>query len=339
MEIRTRYEEWPYRVVDSIFIGGGTPSLMPAEDMAAVLDTIRDCFMVSDDCEITIESNPATLDERKLNTYLESGINRISIGVQSFDNHILKMLGRVHDKNEAARAITTARRAGFDNINVDLMFGIPAQTMKMWKDSFRQCLFLEPEHISLYSLQIEENTPVYDMIYKDDIIKPVDEDTDRSMYHEALMMLSGRGYNLYEISNASKPGRECRHNLKYWSYEEYLGLGLGASSFIGGYRFRNTSKMKEYLKYIRAGMPPVKPEDVENYTKRDEMGIYVFTGLRKREGFDINEFESIFGVDFFKVYEPSLLDEFRGCLEVNGSVMRLTERGIDISNRIMAAFV
>ena len=206
MEIRTRYEEWPYRVVDSIFIGGGTPSLMPAEDMAAVLDTIRDCFMVSDDCEITIESNPATLDERKLNTYLESGINRISIGVQSFDNHILKMLGRVHDKNEAARAITTARRAGFDNINVDLMFGIPAQTMKMWKDSFRQCLFLEPEHISLYSLQIEENAPFYDMIYKDDIIKPVDEDTDRSMYHEALMMLSGRGYNLYEISN-------CRLNI------------------------------------------------------------------------------------------------------------------------------
>ena len=249
------------------------------------------------------------------------------------------MLGRIHDKNEAARAITTARRAGFENINVDLMFGIPAQTMKMWKDSFRQCLFLEPEHISLYSLQIEENTPFYDMIYKDDIIRPVDEETDRSMYHEALMMLSGRGYNLYEISNASKPGRECRHNLKYWSYEEYLGLGLGASSFIGGYRFRNTSKMKEYLRYIKAGLPPVNPEDVENYTKRDEMGIYVFTGLRKREGFDINEFESIFGVDFFKVYEPSVLDEFKGCLEVNGSVMHLTERGIDISNRIMAAFV
>ena len=339
MEIRTRYEEWPYRVVDSIFIGGGTPSIMASDDMAAVLDTIKDCFMVSDDCEITIEANPATLDERKLNTYLESGINRISIGVQSFDNHILQMLGRIHDKNEAARAITTARRAGFENINVDLMFGIPAQTMKMWKDSFRQCLFLEPEHISLYSLQIEENTPFYDMIYRDDIIRPVDEETDRSMYHEALMMLSGRGYNLYEISNASKPGRECRHNLKYWSYEEYLGLGLGASSFIGGYRFRNTSKMKEYLRYIKAGLPPVNPEDVENYTKRDEMGIYVFTGLRKREGFDINEFESIFGVDFFKVYEPSVLDEFKGCLEVNGSVMHLTERGIDISNRIMAAFV
>lgn len=339
MEIRTRYEEWPYRVVDSIFIGGGTPSILSPEDIGVILDTVRDCFMVADDCEITIESNPATLDERKLNSYLESGINRISIGVQSFDNNILRMLGRIHDKNDASRAITTARRAGFNNINVDLMFGIPAQTLKMWKDSLRQCLFLEPEHISMYSLQIEEDTPFYDMIYKEKIIHPADEETDRRMYHEALMMLSNSGYDLYEISNASKPRMECRHNLKYWSYDEYLGLGLGASSFIGGYRFRNASKMTDYLRFIKDGLPPVKAEDVENYTKRDEMGIYVFTGLRKRAGFDINEFESIFGVDFFKVYEPSVLEEFKGYLEVKGSVMRLTEKGIDISNSIMAAFV
>jgi len=337
-EIETRYEEWPYKVVDSIYIGGGTPSILPPEDIRRIMECVRDNFTVVDGSEITIEANPATIDEQKLDAYLSSGINRISIGTQSFDNSILNMLGRVHDKNDALNAIRMAKKAGFRNINVDMMFGIPGQTYKMWRDSLRQCIFLRPEHISLYSLQIEEGTPFYQMVEKGSR-EPVPEKVDRTMYHDALNMLEQAGYNHYEISNASLPGYESRHNLKYWSYKEYLGLGPGASSFIGGYRFKNTSSVLEYIDFIRNGLPPVKKEDVENYTVRDEMGVYVFTGLRKTEGFDIRDFEATFGTDFFDVYDPMLITKLRGLLRIDGFIMRLTERGIDVSNKVMAEFV
>ena len=338
-EIRTRYEEWPYRIVDSIYIGGGTPSIMPAKDMARVVNEIRENFVVTDDCEITIEANPATITDEKLKTYLDCGINRISIGVQSFDNTILNFLGRVHDKNDAINAIRMAKKMGFDNVNIDLMFGIPGQTMKMWRDSLRQSLFLRPEHISLYSLQIEEGTPFYDMIYVDEMVSEVPENVDRAMYNEALMMMDDVGYKHYEISNASLPEFESRHNMKYWSYQDYLGLGPGASSFIGGHRFKNCEKVSEYLKYIKAGMPPVKSENVEDYSEREEMGIYVFTGLRKIEGFNISDFERTFMKDFFDVYDPSILERFKGFIEMDGMNLKLTRKGLDVSNKIMAEFV
>ncbi|MCQ2545693.1 MAG: radical SAM family heme chaperone HemW [Clostridia bacterium] len=338
-EIRTRYEEWPYRIIDSIYIGGGTPSLMPGNDMAKVVNEIKENFVVSDDCEITIEANPATLTDEKLRAYLDCGINRISIGVQAFDNTILHFLGRAHDKNDAINAIRMSKKAGFDNVNIDLMFGIPGQTMKMWRDSLRQSLFLRPEHISLYSLQIEEGTPFYDMIYVDKMVSETPENMDRAMYNEALMMMDDAGYHHYEISNAALPGFESRHNMKYWSYQDYLGLGPGASSFIGGHRFKNCEKVSEYLKYIKAGMPPVKPENVEEYSVREEMGIYVFTGLRKTEGFNINDFEKTFMKDFFDVYDYSILEKFKGFIEMDGMNLKLTRKGLDVSNKVMAEFV
>ena len=251
-EIQLRYREWPYRVVDSIYIGGGTPSIMPAEDMVRILSEVREHFLLDNDCEITIEANPATLTEEKLEAYLNAGINRISIGVQSFDNAILSLLGRIHDKNDAFKAIRMAKKAGFDNINIDLMFGIPGQTMKKWRDTVRQCLFLEPEHISLYSLQLEEGTPLYKMVHTQKLLTELSPETDRTMYHDALQMMESAGYEQYEISNAARPGFESRHNLKYWSYQEYLGLlrtyrtfraesslydseivGLGAHRYLG----------------------------------------------------------------------------------------------------------
>ena len=338
-EIRLRYKEWPYRVVDSIFIGGGTPSIMPAEDMVRIIDEIRENFLVDDDCEITIEANPATLSDEKLDAYISAGINRISIGVQSFDNTILSMLGRIHDKNDAFKAIRMAKRAGFENINIDLMFGIPGQTMKKWRDTVRQCLFLEPEHISLYSLQLEEGTPLYKMVHTQKLLAELPPETDREMYHDALLMLQNAGYEQYEISNAARPGYESRHNLKYWSYREYLGFGPGASSFMGGHRFKNCDKVLEYLDFLKEGLPPVKPEDVEHYTLRDEMGIYIFTGLRKTEGFRISEFENTFGEDFFDVYDPEIIRNLRGLLVAEGDTIRLTEKGFDVSNKVMAAFV
>ena len=339
MEIESRYTEWPYRVVDSIFIGGGTPSLMASKDMVRVINAIRNNFLVSEDCEITIESNPGTLTDEKLEDYLNCGINRLSIGVQSFDNTLLKMLGRIHDKNEAFNAIRMARKAGFQNVNVDMMFGIPGQTEKMWRDSFRQCLFQKPEHVSFYSLQVEEGTRIHKMIYEDKILSETPPTLDRRMYHDGLIMLEEAGYHQYEISNAALAGYECRHNLKYWSYEEYLGLGPGASSFIGGHRFKNCENVPEYLKYIKAGKPPVRPDDVENYSQRDEMGVYMFTGLRKREGVNINDFEDTFGVDFFKVYDPGILKTLEGLLESEGLNLRLTDKGFDVANKVMAAFV
>lgn len=338
-EIQLRYREWPYRVVDSIYIGGGTPSIMPAEDMVRILSEVREHFLLDNDCEITIEANPATLTEEKLEAYLNAGINRISIGVQSFDNAILSMLGRIHDKNDAFKAIRMAKKAGFDNINIDLMFGIPGQTMKKWRDTVRQCLFLEPEHISLYSLQLEEGTPLYKMVHTQKLLTELPPETDRTMYHDALQMMESAGYEQYEISNAAKPGFESRHNLKYWSYQEYLGLGPGASSFVGGHRFKNCENMLEYLDFIKMGEPPVKPEDVEHYTLRDEMGIYIFTGLRKTSGFRISEFEKTFGEDFFDVYDPEIIRELRGLLVAEGDTIRLTEKGFDVSNKVMAAFV
>ena len=337
-EINIRYEQWPYKVVDSIYIGGGTPSILPAEDMKRIMDGIKNDFTVTDDCEITIEANPATVDEHKLETYLEAGINRISIGVQSFDNSILNLLGRVHDKNDAMNAIRMAKKAGFRNLNVDMMFGIPGQTMKMWRDSLRQCIFLRPEHISLYSLQIEEGTQFYSMMEKG-TLESVPDRTDRTMYHDALDMLTDAGYHHYEISNAALPGFESRHNLKYWSYEEYLGIGPGASSFIGGQRFKNTSSVLEYLKFIKSEQAPVDPEDVEQYTPRDEMGIYVFTGLRKTDGLDIRDFEETFKTEFFDVYDPMIVTKMRGLLQVDGCTMKLTDKGLDVSNKVMAEFV
>ncbi|MDO4869609.1 MAG: radical SAM family heme chaperone HemW [Bacillota bacterium] len=338
-EIKIKASEWPYRIVDSIYIGGGTPSILSAADVRKLMDCIWDNFIVDDEAEITIECNPATAAEDKLHSFVENGINRISIGVQSWDNSVLRLLGRAHDKNDAFTAVRNAKKAGFDNINLDLMFGIPGQTMKMWRDSIRQCIFLRPQHISLYSLQVEEETPFYQMIYEDHIMAEPSDVIDRRMYHDAIIMLEDAGYDLYEISNAALPGFESRHNMKYWSYKEYLGLGLGASSFMGGVRYKNCSDMIEYLQYIKAGKAPVNVSDIEKYNKRDEMGIYVFTGLRKSEGIDVNEFYQLFGVEFFSVYDPSLINIYFGYLDYDNGRLRLTDKGRDISNRIMAEFV
>jgi len=338
-EIRIKSTECPYKIADSVYIGGGTPSILSAEDISRIMDSLYENFTIDDDAEITIECNPATATEEKLRAFRESGINRISIGVQSWDNSVLRLMGRAHDKNDAFTAVRSAKKAGFDNINLDLMFGIPGQTMKMWRDSIRQCIFLRPQHISLYSLQIEEGTHFYKMIYEDHLLSEPSEVIDRKMYHDALLMLEDAGYDQYEISNAALPGFESRHNLKYWSYMEYMGLGLGASSFIGGVRYKNCSNMIEYLDYIKEGEAPVKEENIEKYTARDEMGIYTFTALRKSEGVDLKEFERIFGKEFFSIYDPSLINVYFGYLDYDGERLRLTDRGRDISSRIMTEFV
>lgn len=339
MEAGIRAEEWHYRPVDSVYIGGGTPSLLSAWDIGRIMDCLHDNFNITEDAEVTIEANPATLSDEKLERYLRKGINRISIGVQSFENSVLEVLGRIHNKNDAFYSYQRARKAGFENINLDIMFGIPGQTMKMWKDTVRQCVFLRPEHISLYSLQIEEGTEMYDLVYRKCSLRPVPDSLDREMYHTALKMMKRAGYDHYEISNAALPGHRSRHNMKYWSYVEYLGLGLGASSFTGGSRYKNCGRMKDYLRAIKAHTAPVDAGSIENYTQREEMGIYVFTGLRKTEGIDLDQFRETFGRDFFDVYDRKLLDRYKGFLILSGERLYLSERGMNVSNSIMTEFV
>ncbi len=338
-EIKIKSTSWRYREVDSVYIGGGTPSLITEWDMGRILDCLRDNFNITDDAEITIEANPATLSDDKLDRYLLKGINRISIGVQSFENGILEILGRIHNKNDAFYSFQRAKKAGFENINLDIMFGIPGQTMKIWKDTVRQCIFLRPSHISLYSLQIEEGTEFYKMIYEDGKMEPTPEITDREMYHTALKMMRTAGYDHYEISNAALPGYRSRHNMKYWSYDEYIGMGLGASSFIDGSRFRNCSNMHDYITAIKEKIPPIDAGSVENYGPKEEMGIYVFTGLRKSEGISLEEFRNVFKHEFFDVFDRSILDRYKGMLIFDGERLYLSERGMDISNVIMSEFV
>ena len=339
LEIQSHREECWGRKVDTVFFGGGTPSLISSEDFVKVMDEIRRTFDLADDAEITVEANPTSLTKEKLEYYRNCGVNRLSIGVQSFDNRILRVLGRLHDKNEAFQMIQNARKAGFDNISVDLMFGVPTQTMKMWKDTVRQCIFLGPQHISLYSLQLEEGTDLYRRVFKEQSLKVIPDQMDRLMYHEAISMLKDAGYRLYEISNAAKPGMESRHNTKYWSYEEYLGIGLGASSFFEGRRYKNYDKMYKYIEAIKEKRLPLDERSIEHYTLKDEMGIYVFTGLRRSEGVDLRDFKKRFGTDLFDVYDPAILRRQKGLLGLYDDRLYLTEAGMDVSNRVMAEFV
>lgn len=338
-EIKIKAEDWHYRKVDSIFIGGGTPSLLSEADISKLLDCIRDNFNVDENAEITIEVNPATVSPDKLEKYLNKGINRLSIGVQSFENHVLQILGRIHSKNDAFNCIQKAQKAGFKNINVDIMFGIPGQSMKMWKDTVRQAIFLRPTHISLYSLQIEEGTEMYSKVYETEEYEPVSVDVDREMYHTALRMMRTAGYEHYEISNAALPGYESKHNMKYWSYDEYLGLGLGASSFADGVRYKNCESMYDYIQAIKKKTAPIDAGSIEKYSRREEMGIFAFTGLRKAEGVDLRQFKSVFGVEFFDVYDKRLVQRFEGKLVLEDDRLFLTENGMDVSNRIMAEFI
>lgn len=337
-EMNIKSYEWRFRKVDSIYIGGGTPSLLSEWDIGKVMDGLRDNFNVAEDAEITIEANPATLTDEKMERYLRKGINRLSIGVQSFENFILHVLGRIHTKNDAFYAIQRAQKMGFENINIDIMFGIPGQSMKMWKDTVREAIFLRPTHLSLYSLQVEEGTDIYDLI-RDGVLDPLDESIDREMYHTALKMMRAAGYEHYEISNGALPGYRSRHNMKYWSYEEYLGFGLGASSFIKGSRFNNYDSMYRYIKAIQNGEAPIDEKSVQNYSLREEMGIYAFTGLRKTDGINLKHFKALFERDFFDVFDREIVDRFIGRLVLSGDKLYLTEQGMDISNQIMAEFL
>jgi len=326
--------------VDSIFIGGGTPSLINEALIAELLSAIKANFNVLEDAEISIESNPKTLTENKLKAYLEAGINRISIGAQSLDDQCLKLMGRIHNAEDFIDNFKLAREVGFKNINIDLMFAIPGQSKEIWRETLEKSIELNPEHISFYSLQIEEGTPYFEMFKTGKLDQTVDE-VDRDMYHMGIEILKEAGYSHYEISNVAKPGYECRHNLKYWSFSDYLGLGLGAHSFIRDTRFSNTKNLENYMEKCRNGQ---RTEDWRHTnTQKDSISEYIFTGLRKTKGINLREFEKTFGTSIEEYYKEQCLNINRFICDkylfMDGDNLILTEKGIDISNKILAEFV
>ena len=331
-EIRAAEHTEDYEIV-SVFIGGGTPSALKAEAIASIMRTLQEKFFFCEDAEVTIEANPGTVDPEKLTIYRNVGINRLSLGLQSTDAEELKLLGRIHSYEEFLKSYEWAREAGFSNINIDLMFAIPGQTGEAWRQHLYQVAELNPEHISAYSLIIEEGTP-----FAEQNLDLPDEDTEYQMYEDTAEILERYGYRQYEISNYAKQGYMCRHNAGYWQRLEYLGFGLGASSLYGGMRFSNTHQMQEYLKESRN--PDQIRKDVTVLSRNEQIEEFMFLGLRMTEGISEKKFEENFDVRLMDVYGDILQKyEETGFMEHIETKWRLTRKGIHVSNHILADFL
>ena len=330
MEAASAVEKRP---VDTVFIGGGTPSVPDCDIMEKLLQGIQKCFCLAQDAEITIEANPGTLTTEKLALYKRYGINRLSIGLQSPKNQELSALGRIHNYEQFLESYYMAREAGFSNINTDLMFAIPGQHYEGWIDNLRTVAELGPEHISAYSLIIEEGTPFFER--KLDL---PDEDTEYQMYEAVADVLGKYGYQQYEISNYAKEGKSCRHNEGYWTRTDYLGLGLGAASLIGRERFTNTADMQEYLS--DSENPEKIRKNRELLTKEDEMSEFMFLGLRMTKGVSKDDFQEYFGTAIENIY-GEVLEKYKsqGLLMEKNRRIFLSRAGIHVSNGIMADFL
>ncbi len=318
--------------VKSVFFGGGTPSILPPALMGRIMDKIMSAYDVNSDAEISMEANPGTLDAAKLREYKSMYFNRLSMGLQAWQDRLLERLGRIHRGGEFEDNFLQARDSGFKNINVDLMFSLPGQTMDDWQETLEKVIRLDPEHISAYSLIIEEGTPFFDMYEKGQITE-TDENTDRRMYYLAKEMLSDKGFRQYEISNFAKEGFECRHNITYWRTEEYRGFGLGAHSYVDGTRFHNSADMKEYM----AGCGRL---DIEKLTPEEMQEEFMFMGLRMNEGISREEFLKRFKTDITSVYGQEISELIsEGLLTENKGRISLTDRGIDVSNQVFEKFI
>ena len=326
-------EEGEGRSVSSIFIGGGTPSVLDERLLGDILKEIRNRFKIEECAEITIEVNPGTANIGKLQAYREMGINRLSIGLQSPQDRELKILGRIHNYEQFLETYQEARTVGFDNINIDLMSAIPDQTYEGWVKNLRTVAELEPEHISAYSLIVEEGTP-----FAARKLNLPDEDTEYNMYEATAQILKEYGFEQYEISNYARKGRKCRHNVGYWTRQDYLGFGLGASSLYGKERFANTADMKKYLKNSKN--PEKIREKEPSLTREDEMAEFMFLGLRMTKGISKADFQRCFGCTIESVY-GEVLEKYESMellLEKDGRIF-LSREGIHVSNSIMAEFL
>lgn len=330
-----------YEVV-SIFIGGGTPSLLEPVLIQDMMDTVFRNFQVTKDAEITIEVNPGTLLHRKLSIYRDSGINRLSIGLQSADNGELRRLGRIHSFEDFLKSFQNARMTGFTNVSVDLMSGIPGQTLESWRNTLKKVTMLKPEHISAYSLIIEEGTPFWEENERHQLALP-DEDLEYKIYRFTRTFLQEQGYGRYEISNYAKPGRECKHNIGYWTEVSYLGLGLGASSYVKGCRFSNERDFKRYMSLdFSAGEEAMAAlhGEIHELSRKERMEEFMFLGLRMIQGVSEIDFAALFGVKLANVYGLVLQRLMKnGLMKKDGVRYALTEWGMDVSNYVLSEFL
>lgn len=342
--------------VKTIFFGGGTPSAVKPEYIRDIMKCLNEHFDIAEGAEVTIECNPGTLDINKADIYRECGINRISFGLQSADNTELKMLGRIHTFEQFKESLSIAEKAGFDNINVDIMSALPGQTMESYKRTVEKVLECNVKHISAYSLIVEEGTPLYDRLDTDYPELP-DEDTERQMYYYTQDSLASAGYVHYEISNYARPGYECRHNISYWERTDYLGFGIGAASLFEEIRHTNITDINMYIDkcggMINAGSCMDNNvtagnynrlyeiyDDIQKLSLNDRMEEFMFLGLRKIGGISKAEFEKTFSKNIADVYGKVIEENvLNGLLVDDGDVIKLTDRGVDISNVVMAEFL
>ena len=336
-EIRKRGTEYTDQQVVSVFFGGGTPTTLTIPMLEQLMQAVFENWNIAEDAEITTEANPGMLDGEMAAALKKMGFNRLSMGVQAWQNRLLKELGRIHTIEVFRENFKAVREAGFTNINTDLMFALPNQTMEDWQETVKNIVAMNPEHISAYSLIIEEGTPFYDRYEKGEL-KPAEEELDREMYHWAVDYLAEHGYEQYEISNFAKKGRQSRHNRIYWQAEEYLGMGLGSHSYMNGERFHNIYDLQEY---IRAdGDVSLLKEDIERITEEDALAEFMFLGLRLTEGVSFAGFQERFGQGMKNIYGSQIEELVKdGLLEEDGIGIRLTKRGVDISNYVFEKFL
>ena len=368
-EIRFYGERMGDYQVSTIYIGGGTPSWLEPELLVAIMDQVYNSFHVREDAEVSIECNPGTVTTAKLEAYRRAGINRLSIGLQSANNEELKVLGRIHTYEQFLKTYELARNAGYTNINIDLMSGLPHQSAESFADTLQKVIRLKPEHISAYSLIIEKGTPFYEK-YKFDMVRqeagmktellPTEDDVYK-MLKLTQLVLAKAGYDRYEISNYAKPGYECRHNIGYWTRENYLGLGLGAASLVDNVRYSNTRELHEYIEICHdiTILPPevfapeegmAAPErnwfgsnlhtEASVVSRKGQMEEFMFLGLRMTGGISRNEFEHNFGMPIEATYVQVLPElQAQGLIEKREGRIYLTDRGMDVANYVMAQFL
>jgi oxygen-independent coproporphyrinogen III oxidase len=325
-----------YRV-ETVFFGGGTPTFLTAEQLGQILQTIRDEFNVAHDVEISSEANPGSSDAALFARMRDMSFHRLSIGVQAFDNALLLAMDRIHSADDAERAVRAAQSAGFDNLSLDLMFGLPGQTLTHWDATLDRALALNLPHLSLYALTLEPGTR-FERLHAGGKLRLPDEDTEAEMYLHCIRRLTQAGYAHYEVSNFAKPGYRCRHNLTYWRNGEYLGVGAGAVSYINGRRFRRERLPRRYVEKVQHGVDLTV--ESEQLTPEETLGETIMLGLRLREGISLRGLEARFGIDAGQKFAPQIARlTAQGWLELLGDTLRVTDSGLLYVNSIAAEFL
>lgn len=323
------------RTISTVYIGGGTPTTLSNSQLSRILNSLHENFDIKEDAEITVEANPETVTLKLMRSLKDAGVNRISLGVQAMQDKHLKAIGRIHDVKKVIEAYASCKIAGFNNINYDLIFALPNQSKNEFLDGLCDLLKLEPPHLSLYSLQLEEGTPLY---ADKNNLKFVSEDEERNIYYEAREILKASGLYQYEISNFAKQGFESRHNLRYWNCSEYLGIGLNASSYFNNVRYTNPCDLTEYLNFVQNFKPLYKENDA--LTENEQMSEILVLGLRKTDGIKLKDFEQKFKKDIFSVFKKQINKHIEsGLISLSEDKLYLTEKGIDLSNQVLCDFI